>query len=131
MLKKTQNNKIGVIGEKEAIRFLKSKDFNILNHHYTSRWGEIDIVAKKEKILYFIEVKTRTSTTHGKPYEAVNYWKLKSLLRCIKYYLLERKIKNVKLAFAIITILLNTDLTVKKINFYTDAHLLYNNLSFP
>jgi putative endonuclease len=131
VLKKTQNNKIGAIGEKEAIRFLKNKDFNILHHHYTSRWGEIDIVAKKGKILYFIEVKTRTSDIYGKPYEAINYWKLKSLLRCIKYYILEKKIKNVKLAFAIITILLNADLTVEKISFYADAHLLYNNLVLP
>jgi putative endonuclease len=118
--------KIGRIGESAALRYLKNNRFTILAHHYTCRWGEIDIVAKKENIIYFIEVKTRTNIYYGQPYEAIDFRKLKVLKRSINYYLAEKRIKDTKLALAVISIILNNRHQVDKIHFYTDVHLLYN-----
>jgi putative endonuclease len=118
--------KIGKIGELAALRYLKDNRFTIVTHHYTCRWGEIDIIAKKENIIYFIEVKTRTNTNYGQPYDAINFRKLKVLRRSIKYFLGEKRIKDTKLALAVISIILNNFYQVEKIHFYTDVHLLYN-----
>lgn len=126
MVKINKNKKIGDIGEKAALQYLIDNCFTILNHHYTSRWGEIDIVAEKENIIYFIEVKARTNIYYGQPYEAINFRKLKALKRSIKYYLTEKRIRNNKLVLAVISIIFNSFYRVEKIHFYTDVHLLYN-----
>jgi len=118
---------IGKIGEKEAIKFLKKNHFEILSQHFTCRWGEIDIVAKKDEKIYFIEVKTRTSKAYGEPHAAITFWKLRSLKRAISYYLLKNKFSKSKLALAVISIFLDKiTLELKSIDFYSDVHLLYN-----
>jgi len=51
----------GNLAEKKAIEFLKNNDFEIIDINFYSRYGEIDIIARKEDILHFIEVKSSTS----------------------------------------------------------------------
>jgi len=52
--------KIGRIGEDLAVKDLKSRGFKILDQNYWKPYGEIDIVAKKNDIIHFVEVKTVT-----------------------------------------------------------------------
>ncbi|MFT5280659.1 MAG: Holliday junction resolvase-like predicted endonuclease [Flavobacteriaceae bacterium] len=54
----SKTQKVGEIGEKIAERFLVKRGFSIVDRNYTKKCGEIDIVAEKEGILYFCEVKT-------------------------------------------------------------------------
>lgn len=55
---KTQKQKIGDLGEGIACNYLRGKGFEIIERNYWKPWGEIDIVAEKQGITYFIEVKT-------------------------------------------------------------------------
>ncbi len=48
----------GNIGEDKAISFLEERGFKIIDRNYYSRFGEIDIIATKEDVLHFIEVKS-------------------------------------------------------------------------
>ncbi|HEC1788756.1 TPA: YraN family protein, partial [Campylobacter lari] len=48
----------GKKGEELACEFLKTQGFEILKRNFYSKFGEIDIIAKKDKILHFIEVKS-------------------------------------------------------------------------
>lgn len=107
----------GKIGEKIAVDYLKKNDFEIVQTHFTCRWGEIDIVAKKNDILYFVEVKTRATLKFGLPEEAINYFKLKSLKRAIKFFINKNK-TNSKMKLSVIAINLNPNLTPVKIKFY-------------
>ena len=93
--------KIGVLGENMACRFLVKQGFKILDRNYSKKWGEIDIVAEKDKIFRFIEVKTVVSsssladkheTDRYRPEENVHYQKLKRLSRVIQTYLLDKKV---------------------------------------
>ncbi len=86
--------KIGNLGENIACRFLVKRSFKILDRNYSKKWGEIDIVAEKEGILRFIEVKTIVSyeTDRYRPEENVHYQKLKRLSRVIQTYLLDKKV---------------------------------------
>lgn len=100
------SQKIGEIGENVAVRFLVKRGFSILDRNYTKKWGEIDIVAEKERKLYFVEVKsvardnleivTRETLDQYHPEDNMHPWKLKRLARTIQTYLLSQKVPDEK-----------------------------------
>ena len=82
-------NKItGQKGEILAEKFLKREKYFILERNYTCPLGEIDIVAKKNDVIVFIEVKTRASNRFGRPCEAVTPYKQNKIRTVAKYYLM-------------------------------------------
>lgn len=48
----------GTIGEEKACAYLRSKGFDIVDRNVYSKFGEIDIIAMKDEVLHFIEVKS-------------------------------------------------------------------------
>lgn len=67
---KTAKRKIGDFGEDIAEMFLVKRGFKILERNHLRKWGEIDIIAKKSRRLYFIEVKTVSCVTYPRvPHE--------------------------------------------------------------
>lgn len=87
------SNPIAVKGEDLATKFLKDKGYKILERNFRKGYGEIDIICEKDKTLVFVEVKTRTSSAYGTPFEAITYFKLKSLIKTAEFY----KVLNPKL----------------------------------
>lgn len=85
------NKKIGLIGEQLSANYLREKGYLILDRNYRSRLGELDIVAKKDNLIIFVEVKTRTSDMFGCPSEAVNYKKQQTIYKLSQQYIM---IKN-------------------------------------
>lgn len=88
----TKKRKFGDLGEKLACKFLSDSGYMILGTNYRKRIGEIDIIAKLNETVCFVEVKTRTifsNEKYGLPQEAVNYYKKKKLIRTALFYLLE------------------------------------------
>src|SRR5882762_11939271 len=73
-------------GEDIAVAYLEKKDYTILERNFRKKYGEIDIIAKKNNTLVFIEVKTRTSNQFGEPIESITPWKLKSLIKTAYLY---------------------------------------------
>jgi Holliday junction resolvase-like predicted endonuclease len=76
------------------------RGFEIIEQNYNKKWGEIDIISKKENKLHFIEVKsvTRDNLQYLRPetdsYRAednLHPWKLERLSRVIQTYLLGYK----------------------------------------
>lgn len=53
-----EHNEIGKIGEKIAKSFLMKHDFSFIEANYKTKFGEIDLIARKDNILRFIEVKS-------------------------------------------------------------------------
>ena len=87
-------HEIGKVGEKIANDYLKKQGYVIIERNFEAKQGEIDIIAREEKELVFIEVKTRTNDKFGKPVEAVDVNKKKHLFKAIKYYLYSRNLEN-------------------------------------
>ena len=81
--------KTGIRGEHLAVEYLEQNQYKILHRNWRKRHWEVDIIASKEEILHFIEVKTKTSNNHGFPEEAVTKRKFKYLVAAAAVYLFE------------------------------------------
>jgi|SRR3989339_1490901 len=85
--------KKGNQGELLAKNYLKKNGYKILHAPwYALPLGEIDIIARDDEELVFVEVKARGSNECGYPEEAVNYTKLKKLKSLVDLYLQEKRI---------------------------------------
>ncbi len=100
---KNQRQFVGLLGENLAIQFLKN-EFDLLHQHYATHWGELDVVARKGDTIGFVEVKTRVGDSKEKPYEAIDYYKRRSLHRAIKNYLSTHSYKEYKYSLDVISI---------------------------
>lgn len=80
---------LGKFGEDFACQYLLKQGYKILYRNFRCRMGEIDIIAVKNSVLSFIEVKTRrrSNSTYGMPREAVNQAKQKKIYRCAELYM--------------------------------------------
>ena len=82
------SKKIGNIGEDAAAIYLQKHGFEIIKRNYFSRYGEIDIIAKKDKYIVFVEVKTRKENAQSKACEALTYSKKNKIVKTAMIYLL-------------------------------------------
>lgn len=89
---RTLKRKTGDLGEDLACEFLRRRGFEIVERNYLRKWGEIDIVGKKNGVMRFVEVKTVSSETHLRPEENMHPGKLRRLARTIQLYLLHEKL---------------------------------------
>ena len=90
---RTKKRKLGDIGENIACDFLERRGLEIIERNYLRKWGEIDIVAKKNNTIRFIEVKSVSHVTEGyRPEDNMHPWKLKRLSRTMQTYLLEKEL---------------------------------------
>jgi putative endonuclease len=95
----------GKIGEDAAIEFLKKQGFEILEQNYYYNHGEIDIIAKENGVLVFVEVKSRHSTRFGEPQESVTPKKQELLRRTAEGYVVERNIGEMECRFDVVAVL--------------------------
>lgn len=109
---------LGKRGEDLATHYLISLGYSIKERNFRTKLGEMDIIAEKNGIYYFCEVKTRVGDLHGKPYEAVTSRKLQHIYRVAQAYVLQNDIKNSKLSVQVISITLLSDHTMEKIKMY-------------
>ena len=91
---KNNNQKLGSWGEDLASDYLLKNGYKILEKNYRNNYGEIDIIAKKKRVVVFIEVKTRSGRSFGLPEEAVNKTKQVRLIKISEKYILDNKIKE-------------------------------------
>src|SRR3989344_3257555 len=100
-MSQTDKQNTGKAGENAAEMFLKKPSYKILERNYWKKWGEIDIVADRNGIIHFIEVKTvsrenlpEAGSDNYLPEDNIYPWKRQRLARVIKTYLLERRISE-------------------------------------
>lgn len=88
---------LGNAGEEIAVKLFVKQGYKILETNYRKKWGEIDIIAQKNKVLHFIEVKTVSHETvfdNYIPEENVHKFKKKRLARAINTYLAEKRVTH-------------------------------------
>lgn len=80
------HNETGKKGEMLAITWLETQGFTVQHRNWCWYRYEVDVIAARENVLHFIEVKTRRSYTFGFPEEAVSKKKMMHLLKCAERY---------------------------------------------
>ncbi len=78
---------VGSTREAEAASYLEKNGYQILEHNYRCRQGEIDLVARDGRYLVFVEVKYRKDLRSGYPEEAVDRKKQQKIWQAARHYL--------------------------------------------
>ncbi|OGN99311.1 MAG: hypothetical protein A2Y90_03985 [Chloroflexi bacterium RBG_13_52_12] len=76
----------GILGEKIACDFLAKNGYEIIETNYRCRDGEVDIIAKQQGMLVFIEVRTKKSLQFGSPEESITQIKKERLKAVADHY---------------------------------------------
>lgn len=85
---KKNNRETGSRYEAQAAAYLITQNYQVIERNYRCRIGEIDIIARDQDCLVFIEVKYRKTEKNGDPAEAVNKQKQRKIIQAARYYLL-------------------------------------------
>lgn len=119
----SNSQKIGELGESVACNFLSKHGFVVLERNYTKKWGEIDIVAKKNEMLHFVEVKSKSVSQEffkniiagasvvgaGRPEDNMHIWKMKRLRRVVETYLISKRQGSVPWQFDLLVVYLDIE----------------------
>lgn len=84
---KNHRQTVGVDGESAVANYLEKSGFSILSRNYTVRGGEIDIIALKNDLLVFVEVKTRGQKLFALS-EVITLSKQKKIVRTAAHFLM-------------------------------------------
>lgn len=98
-----EHNDIGALGERLAKEYLVKQGFAILETNWRKGKHEVDIIAYKEGLIVFVEVKTRSSQGHGDPEDFVTIDKQRAYIRLANNYVLEKE-RDEEVRFDIIAI---------------------------
>lgn len=74
-------------GEALVANYLRDRGYQLVASGYRCRFGEIDLIAKKDGVLCFVEVKLRSNLKYGMPREFVTASKQEKLRMTAQYYL--------------------------------------------
>ncbi|MCD8303974.1 MAG: YraN family protein [Prevotellaceae bacterium] len=100
------HNDLGKAGEQQAADYLVRQGYTILDRNWRAPHSrnELDIVATKDECLVVVEVKTRSNTAYGLPFDAVDKRKISSLASAANSYVCLKEI-DLPVRFDIIGIL--------------------------
>jgi putative endonuclease len=94
----------GYLAERKAVEYLKNKNFKIIKKNFYTKFGEIDIIAFKDNVFHFIEVKS------GKNFEPVYNITPQKLNRIIKSAYVYLKKNSITSAFCIDAIVIKDNI---------------------
>src|SRR3989442_637227 len=76
-----ERHRQGLAAEQQAIRYLASRGWFVLAHRFRAGRIEIDLIARRGRLVAFVEVKARRSDAFGSPLEAVTGAKRRGIVK--------------------------------------------------
>lgn len=113
---KDRRKETGRLGEELALDYLLDKDYQLVAKNYHCPLGEIDLIVFKDKIMVFVEVRTRRSTRFGLPEESIRHAKKDRIRRVAQYYLKNHYKTDIPVRFDVLTVILGAKEKVNSIN---------------
>lgn len=114
-----QRQQLGLHGEDLAKAELERLGYQILNRRYRSRFGEIDLIARDEATVVFVEVKTKTDSKFGDPAEMVTSQKQRRLVAMAEEYVSGHALHSTPCRFDVVAV--DASLKPARITVYKDA----------
>jgi putative endonuclease len=112
---------LGKKGEGIAINYLLSQGYTILERNYRWRRGEIDIVARDQKVLAFIEVKYYKVNSLRDLETAVDWRKQKKIIQTAQHYLIAKKLGEILTRFDVVLVAYAEQSAVYSVKLFKDA----------
>lgn len=104
-----ENKIIGAQGEKIARQYLRKKGYEIIDKNFYCRFGEIDIVAKFDQEIVFVEVKTRKQIKYGNAAESVTIQKQNHIYKAAEMYIYMNLLYDFQISLDVIEVYLFDD----------------------
>ncbi|MCL4641215.1 MULTISPECIES: YraN family protein [Olivibacter] len=98
----------GSDGERAALQYLLHQGYYLVKQNWRYKHLEVDLIMKDGTQLVFVEVKTRSSSGFGLPYEAVNWQKQRKLSQAATIYIRQHHYAG-EIRFDIVSIFANKD----------------------
>ncbi|MEO5761847.1 MAG: YraN family protein [Vicinamibacteria bacterium] len=94
----------GSAGEDAAFAYLIGLGYVVLERNFKTRFGEIDIIARDQKTLVFVEVKRRENTDHGTAAEFVTRSKMRKVVGAARIYTARHGLSDNLIRFDVVAI---------------------------
>jgi len=98
----------GKKAEEHAASYLRKKNYKIIEQNWRYKKAELDIIAKKNDVLVFVEVKSRSYSFYGEPETAIDDKKAKLIFAASQAYM-EKTSYLWAIRFDIISIILDKE----------------------
>jgi len=112
---------LGAIGEDAAMRVLRRRGYRIRDRNLRCPMGELDLVAEDGGTLVFLEVKTRSTSDYGGPFEAISPLKRRRLQRLAVYYLATRRLMDRPCRFDAVSVSVDPAGRIRGVEVLVDA----------
>lgn len=122
---RSMKREVGNYGEGIAADYVEKMGYNILKKNFKCSAGEIDIIAFKDKVLCFIEVKSRYSSQYGLPREAITYFKKDRMIKSSNYFIHKHGLYDYYVRFDILEVIFNHNNSDFYIDYIKDAFRLF------
>ncbi len=95
---------IGKEKEKVAEEFLKKNGYEIIGKNFSTKFGEIDLIAKKDDLIVFVEVRSKSYSYFGKPFETIDRKKIKKIVKTAQIFIQKNRLQNYNIRFDVISV---------------------------
>jgi putative endonuclease len=117
----TSRRDLGIWGEEAAVEYLQGNGYEVLKRNARTPEGELDIVARDNECLVFVEVKARSGRTHGSPEDALTDRKRRRLVRAAWSFLQERELTEAEWRIDVVAIEGSVARGVLRLDHYVNA----------
>lgn len=111
---------IGYDGENAVCEFLKRHEYEIIKKNFTIRGGEIDIIAMKNNLIAFVEVKTRKANALSDGEQAITYSKKNLIIKTAQAYIEKSGLTDFDYRFDVAVVTMNNG-KILKLKYYAGA----------
>lgn len=107
---------MGKLGEEAAAAYLRQNGFRILARNWSTRLGEIDIIAKKNQTFVFVEVRTTRGIRYGDGFQSVNRRKQQKVRRVALQYIQRQQLGDRPVRFDVISVRIDCNNQVQQLD---------------
>ena len=95
---------IGNEAEGQVAQILRALGFHIRDRNFVCRWGELDLVAEKDDLVCFVEVRMRSNAAWGDPSHTVSFGKQRRVVKAALHYMFQHDLSDRMIRFDVVSV---------------------------